>query len=73
MLPTNESKGSTKFTKKHDLTYGFRISRRADAFSPLWDLDVKTPTDTEWFKLVDADNLATCVGKVGYCLERDGL
>ena len=63
----------TLFVKKHDLTYEFRISRRADGFSPLWDLEIKTPSDPKWFTLVEADHLSTAVAKVGYVLERDGL
>jgi hypothetical protein len=62
-----------QFTKTHDIMYQFRISRRADAFAPLWDLEVKTPTDDSWIKLVDADNLSTAIAKVGFVLEQDGL
>jgi hypothetical protein len=64
---------STKFTKKHDLTYTFKISRRADAFAPLWDMSVQGPEAEKFEVIVDADHLSTCLGKVGYVLERDGL
>ena len=62
-----------QFTKVHDITYQFKVSRRADGFKPLWDLEVKGPTDEEWIKVCEADHLSTCLGKVGFIFEQDGL
>ena len=62
-----------KFPKLHDLTYSFKIERRADGFAPLWDMSFCTSADPEWTKIVDADHLSTCIGKVGYIFEQDGL
>lgn len=65
---------TTKFKKTHDLSYQFRISRVAEGnFKNLWDLEVKTPTDTDFVKVCEADMLSTAVAKVGYVFEQEGL
>ena len=66
---------TTKFEKQTDLTYSFRISRRKLPIEVrnLWDLEVKTPSDEDWVKIVDADALSTILDKIGYIFEQDGL
>ena len=64
----------TQFKPKYDVEYCFRISRVAEGpFKNLWKLEVKTPTDIEFIEVCDADSLSTCIGKVGYIFEQDGL
>jgi hypothetical protein len=68
------SNTETKFKKQHDLRYEFVIQRVAEGnFKNLWKLEVKTPTDTEPLVVCDADSLSTCIAKVGYVFESDGL
>lgn len=63
-----------EFKKKYDVEYDFRISRIADGnFRNLWKLEVKTPVDTDFVEICDADSLSTCIAKVGYIFEQDGL
>lgn len=64
-----------KFKKTTDLVYEFKISRRSSPIEVrnLWDLEVKTPTDESYVKVVDADALSTIIDKVGYVFEKDGL
>lgn len=65
---------SIKFKKQHDLTYSFVIQRVADGpFKNLWKLEAKTPTDEKAVEICDADNLSTCIAKIGYIFEQDGL
>jgi hypothetical protein len=65
---------STKFEKKHDLTYRFEISRVRDGnFRNLWQLKVQTPTDETMLEMVDADALSTVLEKIGWVFEMDGL
>lgn len=74
MKTESTSSGFTPFKKKHDLTYVFEISRVADGeFKNLWRLAVKTPADEALVEVVDADALSTCIAKVGYIFEQDGL
>jgi len=69
-----ESKSKTAFKKQHDLSYTFVIQRVAEGpFKNLWKLEVKTPTDIEFIEVCDADSLSTCIAKVGYIFEQDGL
>lgn len=65
---------SVKFSKKHDISYSFRISRVAEgAFKNLWRLEIATPSEPDFVELVDADMLSTVLSKIGYIFERDGL
>jgi len=66
---------NTQFKKLTDLTYEFRISRRAEPkeVRNLWDLDVKGPNDDSFIRVVDADMLSTCIAKMGFVFEQDGL
>jgi hypothetical protein len=71
-METNKSK--VLFKKRYDKSYTFVIQRVADGqFKNLWKLEVKTPTDTEFIEVCDADSLSTCIAKVGYVFEQDGL
>lgn len=65
----------TEFKKLTDLQYNFRITRRLEPreVANLWDLDVKGPADDEWVRVCDADMLSTCVAKVSFIFEQDGL
>ena len=64
----------TEFKKLHDLSYTFVIQRVADgAFKNLWKLEVQTPSDESFVEVCDADNLSTCIAKIGYIFEQDGL
>ena len=64
----------TKFRKQHDLKYVFEVSRVADGnFKNLWRLKVSTPADPELVEIVDADLLSTCISKIGFVFEQDGL
>ena len=58
-----------------DLTYSFKISRRAypKEFRNLWELIVKTPTDTKPMQLIDADSLETIISRIRLIFEQDGL
>lgn len=58
-----------------DLTYSFKISRRATPkeFRNLWELIVKTPTDTKPMQLIDADSLETLISRIRLIFEQDGL
>jgi hypothetical protein len=63
-----------EFKKQHDLRYEFVIQRVAEGnFKNLWRLDVKTPGDESAINVCDADSLSTCIAKIGYVFEQDGL
>lgn len=58
---------------KHDIVYAFTISRvKEGSFKNLWQLKVTRPGE-ESIELVDADSLSTCLAKIGYVFEMDGL
>lgn len=63
------------FVKTIDLVYQFRVQRHTapKEIANLWDLDVKGPADDEWVKVVNADFLSTCIAKMGFIFEQDGL
>ena len=62
------------FKKQHDLVYSFSIERSADGpFKNLWTLKAQTPADAEPIVICDNDNLSTCIAKIGYIFEQDGL
>lgn len=65
----------TIFKKNTDLRYEFKITRHTEPkeIANLWDLDVKGPADDEWVKVCQADMLGTCVAKVSFIFEQDGL
>ena len=64
----------TLFKKAHDLSYVFVIERVADGpFKNLWNLTAKTPNDKEGIAICEADNLSTCIAKIGYIFEQDVL
>lgn len=58
-----------------DLVYKFTISRRAypPQFRNLWQLLVKTPTDSKQTELIDADSLETIISRIRLIFEQDGL
>ena len=58
-----------------DLAYEFRISRRASPpeFRNLWELAAKLPEDKHFSIVIDADMLGTCIDRIRYIFERDGL
>ncbi len=66
---------STKFAKKHDIEFEFKIKRHSSAsqFKNLWDLEVKVPGDDVFETIVDADSLSMAIDKIGYILERNGF
>lgn len=58
----------------HDLVYSFRVSRVSEGnFKNLWRLEAKAPHEEQFVELVDADMLSTCIGKISYVFEQDGL
>lgn len=62
------------FKKQYDKSYVFTVSRVAEGnFKNLWKLEVKTPADTAMVEICDADSLSTCIAKIGYIFEQDGL
>ncbi len=63
------------FTKTTDLQYEFKIVRHTSPkeIANLWDLFVKGPADDEFVKIVNADFLSTCIAKMGFVFEQDGL
>lgn len=64
----------TAFQKKYDKSYVFTVSRVAEGnFKNLWRLEVKTPADETFVEVCDADSLSTCIAKIGYVFEQDGL
>ena len=66
---------NTHFKKTTDIQYEFKISRRTEPkeVRNLWDLDVKGPTDADFVRVCDADSLSTCIAKMGFVFEQDGL
>ena len=63
------------FVKTTDIAYEFKIERNAlpKEIANLWNLYVKGPGDDKFVKIVDADMLSTCIAKVGFIFDQDGL
>lgn len=66
---------TTQTEPETDLTYTFKISRRAypKEFRNLWELCVRTPTDSKISQLIDADSLETIISRIRLIFEQDGL
>lgn len=59
----------------HDLKYVFEVSRcvKPVEFKNLWRLAVKTPQESNYTEVIDADSLGTVIDRIRYLFEQDGL